>query len=50
VDVHCRPCEEENCYKHPHYAFEGGKARFCARHKMPGMVDVKHKRCYIQGC
>lgn len=50
VDVHCRPCEFENCSKHPHYAFEGDKARFCATHKEVGMVDVKHKRCHTTGC
>lgn len=50
VDVHCRPCEYENCNKHPHYAFEGDKARFCASHKEAGMVDVKHKRCHTTGC
>ncbi|CAN0409305.1 unnamed protein product, partial [Ectocarpus sp. 8 AP-2014] len=38
-------CEFLGCSKHPHYAFEGDKARFCASHKEPGMVDVKHKRC-----
>lgn len=50
VDVHCRPCEFPGCSKHPHYAFEGDKARFCASHKEPGMVDVKHKRCHKTGC
>ena len=25
-------------------------AKFCAKHKQPGMIDVKHKKCIAPKC
>ena len=33
------------CDKHAVYNIEGAPPRFCATHKIDGMVDVKNKRC-----
>lgn len=42
VDVRHRRCEHPTCTKQPNYALEGERARFCAVHRLPGMIDVKH--------
>ena len=34
----------------PSFDLQGGKGRFCASHKMDGMIDVKSKRCEHDGC
>ena len=45
-------CGEPGCKKFPTYNLEGSEhGNFCARHKQPGMVDVKNKRCaHAGGC
>lgn len=34
------------CNSHPNFGIEGDrKAVYCAKHKLPGMVNVKAPRC-----
>lgn len=40
-------CEGLGCFKHPSFAQEGCKARMCATHKAPGMINVKKMRCEV---
>ena len=44
-------CAHPDCSRQPYYNFEGqAKALYCAQHKEPDMVDVKHKRCKTPLC
>ena len=44
-------CEREGCSIRSFFNVAGStKARFCASHKEPGMMDVKNKRCEQEGC
>lgn len=36
-------CEYVSCHKQPNYGYEGQRACFCSTHKLPNMVDVKHR-------
>lgn len=36
-------CEFVSCHKQPNYGYEGERACFCSTHKLPTMVDVKHR-------
>ena len=38
VNVHAKPCQEPGCTKQPSFGFSGGKAQFCLKHKVAGMV------------
>ena len=43
-------CEHDGCRTRSSFDIPGGKGRFCAKHKMAEMVDVKNKRCEHDGC
>ena len=44
-------CENPGCSKEPAFNVEGATTRrFCATHKLAGMVNVKNKRCENPGC
>eukprot|EP00752_Nemacystus_decipiens_P008514 g7603.t1 len=46
-----RRCRDESCNSHPNFGIEGDrKAVYCAKHKLPGMVNVKAPRCREPGC
>eukprot|EP00903_Cladosiphon_okamuranus_P006469 g6329.t1 len=46
-----RRCRDESCNSHPNFGVEGDrKAIYCAKHKLPGMVNVKAPRCREPGC
>ena len=45
-----RLCEHDGCNKRQSFDMEGGKGRFCVKHKEDGMVDVKNKRCEHAEC
>ena len=47
-----RYCSVDGCKKQPNFGNpETGKATHCAAHGKPlGLVDVKNKRCAIDGC
>ena len=38
-------CINENCTKKATFNILGQKAKFCAEHKDPDMVDVLNKKC-----
>jgi len=40
----------QQCNKRASFNIRGEKARFCAEHRSPDMVDVKHKICEEDGC
>jgi hypothetical protein len=51
VNVNAKVCEHDGCTKQPHFNDPGERAgRFCAAHKLDGMVDVKNKVCEHDGC
>uniref|UniRef100_A0A7S4DCB4 EsV-1-7 n=1 Tax=Heterosigma akashiwo TaxID=2829 RepID=A0A7S4DCB4_HETAK len=44
-------CKQAGCGKRPSFDFKGEQGgKFCAQHKLQGMVDVKHKTCEHAGC
>jgi len=44
-------CEHTPCEKRASFDIKGGKGKYCSLHKLPGMIDVKHKRCeHSDGC
>ena len=44
-------CEHDGCEKRPVFNVRGAKkGRYCADHKLPGMVDVKNPHCEHEGC
>ncbi|CAM9235694.1 unnamed protein product, partial [Laminaria digitata] len=45
----CR-VEGGGCTRQSSYGMEGGKPVVCTLHKVPGMVQVRTKRCKHQGC
>jgi hypothetical protein len=46
-----RKCNHPDCKTHPTYNNPGEtKALYCAEHRKPGMVDVKHKTCNHPDC
>jgi hypothetical protein len=39
-------CKETTCFSEPTYNFPTEKTTaYCSLHKLPGMIDVKHKKC-----
>ena len=51
VDVKHKVCEHEGCTKVPYFNEPGQKAgRYCAAHKLRGMVNVRSKLCEHEGC
>jgi hypothetical protein len=48
INVQNKVCEHDGCTKRPHFNTLGKRAgRFCAVHKVDGMVDVKNKVCEL---
>jgi EsV-1-7 cysteine-rich motif len=45
-----RKCEETGCIVQPTFGYPGMAKRFCGRHKLVGMLDLKSKRCEADGC
>ena len=41
---------QKKCNKRSSYGYKGEIAKFCASHKMKGMINVVSKRCAHQGC
>lgn len=39
-------CEFDSCHKQPNYGYEGQRACYCSTHKLPTMVDVKHRQVF----
>ena len=51
VDVKSKKCERSGCNKRPTFNFDGERTgRFCAQHKLDGMVNVTDKKCEQSGC
>jgi hypothetical protein len=46
VDVMNKACEHDGCTTHPNFDNPGdkGRGRFCAAHKLAGMVNMGAKR------
>jgi hypothetical protein len=45
-----KACAHAGCKIVPFFGMFGDKAAFCRTHKLPGMEDVKTKRCAQTGC
>ena len=43
-------CEYEGCSIRPHFDIEGGKGRYCFKHKKNNMINVTSKRCEYTSC
>lgn len=43
-------CAEPDCFTLPSFNFPGLAPAYCNKHKLDGMVDVKNRRCEIEGC
>lgn len=38
-------CEKGECKTQPCYGIEAGRARYCVKHALDGMINVQAKRC-----
>ncbi len=45
-----RKCFFRSCDKEANSNYEGGKSKYCVKHKEKDMVDVKNKKCEFEGC
>ena len=46
-------CHTEDCQRQAYYNFLGlsrSKAKFCSTHKLPDMLNVRHRLCQADGC
>jgi len=43
-------CIHEGCQTRANFNFKGKKAKYCSKHKSPGMVNVNAKHCDHPGC
>jgi len=44
-------CNYKDCKTQPIFNFENEqKAKFCFKHKLDGMIDVKNKKCIYKDC
>lgn len=44
VDVRSSRCEYDKCFRHPSFGYKWEKKRrFCGRHKLPDMMDVRSR-------
>jgi hypothetical protein len=51
VNVKHKRCAHIDCESlNPVFDIEGGKGRYCGKHKDPGMVNVKNRRCAHIDC
>jgi len=47
VDVVSKRCEHPGCHViNPNFGEPGSPARFCKRHALEGMRDIKSRRCW----
>jgi len=45
-----RSCEHKDCHIRPTFGVKESRPRFCATHRLPGMVFVAIPRCRQEGC
>ncbi|CAN0243279.1 unnamed protein product [Laminaria digitata] len=45
-----KSCEHPSCPKQPAFSFNGSGVRFCAEHRLAGMVNVRNRRCEGASC
>ena len=45
-----RAAPEATCPKRPNFDVEGGRGRFCKEHSLPGMINVRSRKCVHPGC
>ncbi len=45
-----KKCEFEKCEITPIFGFEGGECRFCSKHKLEGMLNIRDKKCKFESC
>eukprot|EP01084_Bolivina_argentea_P235530 396304_1 len=46
-----RLCESEGCSMEASFGYDGKRKRkYCSTHRLPGMINVKHKRCTYKDC
>ncbi|CAM9317711.1 unnamed protein product [Pylaiella littoralis] len=45
-----KSCEHPSCPKQPAFSFNGSGVRFCAQHRLVGMVNVRNRRCEGTDC
>eukprot|EP00903_Cladosiphon_okamuranus_P018833 g17322.t1 len=45
-----KSCEHPSCPKQPAFSFNGSGVRFCAKHRLSGMVNVRNRRCEGENC
>ena len=46
IDAKSKKCIIKNCDKHPLFNYKNEtKRKYCAKHKLEEMIDVKHKKC-----
>ena len=53
VNLRRYKCHTENCQRQAYYNFLGlsrNKAKFCSTHKLPDMLNVRHRLCQNEGC
>ena len=43
-------CVYEGCYLYSSFNLPNEKAKYCKEHRSDNMVDVRHKKCGIDGC
>jgi hypothetical protein len=43
-------CEFNDCNTIPIFDIIGGNGRFCIKHKLPNMINIKSKTCEQEGC
>ncbi len=51
MDKQTRVCEFEDCTMEASFGYDGKRKRkYCSIHRLPGMINVKHKRCAYADC
>ena len=50
LTAHKTYCEHSECHTRASFGFENKYARFCKKHKLPNMENVKSKKCEFDGC
>ncbi|CAG8715276.1 4427_t:CDS:2, partial [Funneliformis caledonium] len=43
-------CQEDGCYKFPHFGFSDSKATSCVTHMKEGMIHLRVRKCLEPGC
>lgn len=53
VNLRRYKCHTDDCLRQAYYNFAAlgrGKAKFCSTHKLPEMLNVRHRLCESEGC